>query len=67
MDKVIITAALTGPRPTKGMNSAVHYTPEEIAASAGEWYESGVAIAPNHVRDRPPANRIQRSAFFNKL
>lgn len=51
MDKVIITAALTGSRPTKEMNPAVPYTPPEIAQSALECWRSGAAIAHVHVRD----------------
>ena len=31
MNKVIITVAVTGSRPTKAMNPATPYTPAEIA------------------------------------
>ncbi len=51
MEKTIITAAVTGSRPTKEMNPAVPYTPEEIAQSAVECYRAGAAIAHIHVRD----------------
>lgn len=51
MQKVIITAAVTGSRPTKEMNPAVPYTPKEIAQSAVECYRAGAAIAHIHVRD----------------
>jgi len=51
MDKVIITAAVTGSRPTKEMNPAVPYTPGEIAQSAIECCRAGAAIAHIHVRD----------------
>ncbi|OGO19175.1 MAG: hypothetical protein A2Z14_06650 [Chloroflexi bacterium RBG_16_48_8] len=51
MDKVIITAAVTGSRPTKEMNPAVPYTPGEIAQSAIECYRAGAAIVHIHVRD----------------
>lgn len=61
MEKVIITAALTGSRPTKTMNPAVPYTPEEIAASAFRCYEAGAAIAHIHVRD--PATGEPSSAI----
>lgn len=61
MEKVIITAALTGSRPTKAMNPAVPYTPEEIAASAFRCYEAGAAIAHIHVRD--PATGEPSSAI----
>jgi 3-keto-5-aminohexanoate cleavage enzyme len=51
MAKVIITAAVTGSRPTKEMNPAVPYTPEEIAQAAIECCSVGAAIAHIHVRD----------------
>jgi len=51
MEKVIITAAVTGSRPTKEMNPAVPYTPKEIAQSAVECCRAGAAIAHIHVRD----------------
>jgi 3-keto-5-aminohexanoate cleavage enzyme len=51
MEKVIITAAVTGSRPTKKMNPAVPYSPEEIAGAAIGCYRAGAAIAHIHVRD----------------
>jgi 3-keto-5-aminohexanoate cleavage enzyme len=51
MEKVIITAAITGSRPTKEMNPAVPYSPEEIAKAAIDCCHSGAAIAHIHVRD----------------
>jgi len=51
MTKIIITAAVTGSRPTKEMNPAVPYTPEEIAQAAIDCYRAGAAIAHIHVRD----------------
>jgi len=60
MEKVIITAAVTGSRPTKEMNPAVPYSPEEIARAAIECHSAGAAIAHIHVRDpetgRPESN-----------
>jgi 3-keto-5-aminohexanoate cleavage enzyme len=50
MDKLIINAAVVGSRPTKAMNPAVPYTPEEIAASAIACWRAGAAIAHIHVR-----------------
>jgi 3-keto-5-aminohexanoate cleavage enzyme len=50
IEKVIITAAVNGSRPTKEMNPAVPYSPEEIAQSAVECYRAGAAIAHIHVR-----------------
>ncbi len=51
MDKLIITAALTGSRPTKAMNPAVPYTPAEIAAEAVACARAGAAVVHVHVRD----------------
>jgi 3-keto-5-aminohexanoate cleavage enzyme len=51
MEKVIITAAVVGSRPTKEMNPAVPYTPEAIAQSAIECFHAGATIAHIHVRD----------------
>ncbi len=50
-DLVIITAAVTGSFPTKEMNPAVPYSPEEIADAAIECHKAGAAIAHIHVRD----------------
>ncbi|NIM96482.1 MAG: 3-keto-5-aminohexanoate cleavage protein [Anaerolineales bacterium] len=50
MTKVIITAAVVGSRPTKEMNPAVPYTPQEIARSAIDCHRAGAAIAHIHVR-----------------
>lgn len=51
MDKLIITAALTGSRPTKTMNPAVPYAPAEIAAEAVACARAGAAVVHIHVRD----------------
>ncbi len=50
-NKVIITAAVSGSFPTKGMNPAVPYSPKEIADAAVESHKAGAAIAHIHVRD----------------
>ncbi len=49
--KIIITAAVTGSRPTKEMNPAVPYTPKEIIEAAVECHRAGAAIAHIHVRN----------------
>jgi 3-keto-5-aminohexanoate cleavage enzyme len=51
MDKLIITAALTGAAPTKEQNLAVPYSPAEIAAEALRSWRAGAAIVHIHVRD----------------
>ena len=49
--KLIITAAVTGSRPTKRMNPAVPYSPKEIVEATVECYKAGAAIVHIHVRD----------------
>ena len=51
MDKVIITAALTGPIARKTDSPAVPATPEEIAEAAKGACEAGAAIVHIHLRD----------------
>jgi 3-keto-5-aminohexanoate cleavage enzyme len=51
MRKIIITVAVTGSRPTKQMNPAVPYSPQEIAEAAIECHKAGAAIVHIHVRD----------------
>ena len=50
MEKLIITAAVVGSRPTKAMNPAVAYKPVEIAAAAVDCWRAGAAVAHIHVR-----------------
>jgi 3-keto-5-aminohexanoate cleavage enzyme len=51
MEKIIITAAVSGSRPTKERNPAVPYSPKEIAEASVECWRAGAAIAHIHVRD----------------
>uniref|UniRef100_A0A7C1FIQ2 3-keto-5-aminohexanoate cleavage protein n=1 Tax=Caldilinea aerophila TaxID=133453 RepID=A0A7C1FIQ2_9CHLR len=62
MNKVIVTVAVNGSRPTKAMNPAVPYTPAEIADAAVEAYQAGAAIVHIHVRDPEsgaPSSRLE--------
>jgi 3-keto-5-aminohexanoate cleavage enzyme len=52
MNKVVITAALTGPIATKTDHPGLPTTPEEIAAAAAAAYHAGAAVAHLHIRDR---------------
>lgn len=67
MDKLIITAALTGSRPTKGMNQAVPYSPAEIAAAALECWQAGAAIVHIHVRDPQTGAPSSDLALFREV
>ncbi|MBN2125579.1 MAG: 3-keto-5-aminohexanoate cleavage protein [Deltaproteobacteria bacterium] len=51
MDRVIITAAITGSRITRDVSPYIPITPEEIVRSAVEARQAGAAIAHIHVRD----------------
>lgn len=50
MEKLIITAAVVGSRPTRAMNPAIPYTPAEIAQEAVDCWRAGAAVAHIHVR-----------------
>ena len=63
MDKLIITAALTGAAPTKEQNPAVPYSPAEIAAEALRSWRAGAGMVHIHVRD-PQSGK---PAFEKKL
>jgi 3-keto-5-aminohexanoate cleavage enzyme len=67
MEKVIITAAVTGSRPTKEMNPAVPYSPQEIAGAAIECYRAGAAIAHIHVRDPETGRPDFRMELFREV
>ncbi len=57
MDKVIVTVATTGSRPTKEQNPNLPTTPEEIADAAYECYNEGASIVHVHVRDTKTRKR----------
>ena len=50
MEKLIITAAISGAEVTKEQNPAVPYTVEEIVREAKSAYDAGAAIIHLHVR-----------------
>ena len=64
MDKLIITAAISGAEVTKQHNPAVPYTVEEIGREALAAYEAGAAIIHLHVRhdDGTPTQDAARFA-----
>jgi 3-keto-5-aminohexanoate cleavage enzyme len=67
MDKVMITAAVTGSRPTKEKNPAVPYTPKEIARAAIECHHAGAAIAHIHVRDPETGQPESKIELFREV
>ena len=50
MEKLIITAAISGAEVTKEMNPAVPYTIEEVVREAKSAYDAGAAVIHLHVR-----------------
>ena len=51
MEKLIITAAITGSRITRETAPYIPITPEEIIQSAFECWEAGASVVHIHVRD----------------
>jgi len=66
-EKIIITVAVTGSRPTKEMNPAVPYSPKEIIESAVDSYKAGAAIAHIHVRDPKTGKPDFKIEFFKEV
>ncbi len=65
--KIIITAAVTGSRPTKEMNPSVPYTPEEIIQAAVDCHKAGAAIVHVHVRDPKTGAPDFKEELFKKI
>jgi hypothetical protein len=62
MEKLIITAALTGGEVTREQQPNLPLTPQEIAEAAYECYQSGASIAHVHARDTMGSpSRIMKS------
>ena len=51
MDKVFITAAVTGSGPTRKNSPYIPYSPQEIAEEIVRSFEAGASISHVHVRD----------------
>lgn len=62
MEKLIITAAITGAEVTKAHNPAVPYTVDEIVREAKSAFDAGASIIHLHVRedDGTPTQRPER-------
>ena len=60
---LIITAALTGSRITKGQTPAIPVSPEEIAAEGIAAWRAGAAIVHVHVRDAAGRGAQDMDAF----
>ena len=67
MDKLIITAAITGSRITKDKTPYIPITPEEIAKSAIDCWEAGASIVHIHVRDPDTGQGTQDVGLFKQV
>lgn len=66
-EKIIITVAITGSRPTKEMNPAVPYSPEEIIEASVNCYKVGASIAHIHVRDPKTGKSDFKIELFRQI
>jgi 3-keto-5-aminohexanoate cleavage enzyme len=67
MDKLIITAAITGSRNTRDIAPYIPITPEEIAESAVECWNAGASIVHIHVRDPKNGLGTQDLELFRRV
>ena len=67
MEKLIVTAAITGGRVTREMTPHIPITPEEIVQSAYECWQAGAAIAHIHVRDPQTGLGTQDVEIFRQV
>ncbi|MFW6147723.1 MAG: 3-keto-5-aminohexanoate cleavage protein [Thermodesulfobacteriota bacterium] len=67
MEKLIITAAITGSRIAREATPYIPITPEEIAASAIECWEAGAAVVHIHVRDPDTGLGTQNLELFRRV
>jgi len=66
MEKLIITAALTGAEVSRADNPNLPVTPDEIAHAAYECFRAGASIVHLHVRTSAGAP-TQDSAVFKEV
>lgn len=66
MEKLIITAALTGAETTKEANPALPVTPEEIIESALRCVQAGASIVHLHARNRDGSS-TQDPAVYKEI
>lgn len=66
MDKLIITAALTGAEVTRAQQPALPLTPEEIGIAAAECAQAGASIVHVHGR-KPDGNPTQDKEVYRQI
>lgn len=67
MEKVIITAAITGSRMMRDIAPYIPITPDEIARSAIEAWQAGASIVHIHVRDPETGLGSQDINLFRRV
>ena len=67
MEKLIITAAITGSRITRKITPHIPLTPEEIVQSAHECWQAGASIVHIHVRDPNTGQGTQDVEIFKQV
>jgi uncharacterized protein (DUF849 family) len=67
MDRVIITVAVIGSRPSREQNPHIPLTPEEIADSAHECFNEGASIVHVHVRDLKTQKRSMDIELYARV
>ena len=67
MEKLIITAAITGSRITREITPHIPLTPDEIVQSAYECWQAGAAIVHIHVRDPNTFQGTQDVEIFKQV
>jgi 3-keto-5-aminohexanoate cleavage enzyme len=66
MEKLIITAAVTGSVTTRQQNPNVPHTPEEIAKATVEACRAGASVVHLHVRDPLTGQAVQNAELFKE-
>jgi 3-keto-5-aminohexanoate cleavage enzyme len=67
MEKLIITAAVTGSGPMRKNNPHIPYSPQEIADEVIRSYEAGASIAHVHVRDPQTGEASFELEYFREV
>jgi 3-keto-5-aminohexanoate cleavage enzyme len=67
MEKLIITAAITGSRITREITPYIPITPEEIVQSAFECWQAGACVVHIHVRDPDTGLGTQDLELFRQV
>ena len=67
MEKLIITAAITGSRITRGITPHIPLSPKEIVQSSYECWQAGASIVHIHVRDPDTGSGTQDVEIFRQV